>query len=98
MTRTTGWSHGKNWSSLTGKVLYKSSVRRDLKQIDSKGVGRILREIETVLGSSPNSGEALGGEFQGLFNLRVGEYRVIYTMTDGDILVLRIRHRSKAYH
>jgi mRNA interferase RelE/StbE len=82
---------------LAGRILYKSSVRHDLKQIDPKKVKRVLREITTVLGGNPRNGEALHGEFDGLYKLRVGEYRVIYTLIEKGVLVLRIRHRSKAY-
>lgn len=82
---------------MTVKVLYKASVRRDLKKIDQKSVERILREIRNVLGNNPKSGEALHGEFVGLYKLRIGDYRVIYALLEQDVLVLRIRHRSKAY-
>jgi len=82
---------------LTGRVLYKSSVSRDLKKIDPSDKQRILRQIEGVLGSDPRSGEPLRGEFEGLFKLRVGEYRVVYAQVGPDVLVLRIRRRSKAY-
>ena len=79
------------------KVLYKASVHRDLRQIDQKNLERILREVRNVLGNSPRSGEALHGEFEGLYKLRIGDYRVIYALLEQDVLVLRIRHRSKVY-
>jgi mRNA-degrading endonuclease RelE of RelBE toxin-antitoxin system len=82
---------------LAGRILYKSSVRHDLKQIDPKKVKRVLRETRTVLGGNSGSGEALHGEFEGLYKLRVGEYRVIYALIEEGVLVLRIRRRSKAY-
>ena len=82
---------------MAAKVLYKSSVRHDLKQIDPKDVNRLLREIRNILGEDPRSGEALHGEFGGLYKLRIGDYRVIYALVDEGVLVLRIRHRSKAY-
>ncbi len=82
---------------MVGRILYKSSVRRDLKNIDSKRTARILGEIRAILGGNPRAGEALRGEFKGLFKLRIGDYRVIYTLVDADVLVLRIRHRSKVY-
>jgi len=82
---------------LTVKVLYKTSVRRDLKKIDQKSVQRILRGIRNVLGKNPRSGEALHGEFAGLYKLRIGDYRIIYALLEQNVLVLRIRHRSKAY-
>jgi mRNA interferase RelE/StbE len=82
---------------LVGKILYKSSVSRDLKHINSGNAARILEEIRAILGSNPRAGEALRGEFKGLFKLRIGDYRVIYTLTDDDVLVLRVRHRGKVY-
>ena len=81
---------------MSAKVLYKSSVARDLKKIAPFDKQRILRQVE-VLGSDPRSGEPLHGEFEGLFKLRVGDFRVVYTLAGPDVLVLRIRHRSKAY-
>jgi len=82
---------------LTGKLLYKSSVGRDLKKIDSKDKDRLLGEIKTLLSENPRVGEPLHGEFQGLFRLRIGDYRVVYTLAGENVLVLRIRHRKKAY-
>ena len=82
---------------MAGKILYKSSVRHDLKQFDPKKVKRVLREITRVLEENPGSGEALHGEFEGLYKMRVGEYRVIYALIEEGVLVLRLRHRSKAY-
>jgi mRNA interferase RelE/StbE len=82
---------------LTGRVLYKSSVSNDLKKINPKDRVRILGQIKTSLGESPMAGEPLHGEFEGLFKLRVGDYRVIYAISGQEALVLRIRHRGKAY-
>ncbi len=82
---------------MAAKVLYKSSVAHDLKKITQKDKQRILGRIEEVLGVDPRSGEALHGEFEGLLKLRVGEYRVVYALVGPDILVLRVRHRSKVY-
>ncbi len=82
---------------MTGRVLYKSSVSRDLKRITSRDKERILKEIEDVLGNDWKKGEPLHGEFEGLFKMRIGDYRVIYVLAGPDVLVLRIRHRSKAY-
>jgi mRNA interferase RelE/StbE len=82
---------------LTGRILYKSSVSHDLKKINARDVERILREIRTTLGKDPNAGEALMGDFKGLFKIRIGDYRVIYAIIDSDVLVLRVGHRSKVY-
>jgi mRNA interferase RelE/StbE len=79
------------------KVLYKASIRRDLKKIDQKNVERILRGIRNTPGNNPSSGEALHGEFAGLYKLRIGDYHVIYALLEQNVLVLGIKHRSKAY-
>jgi len=82
---------------LVGRVLYKSSVSHDLKKIQPADKERIIRGIESTLQEEPRSGEPLHGEFEGLFKLRVGDYRVVYALSGRDVLVLRIRPRSKAY-
>jgi len=82
---------------LTARVLYKASIAKDLKKVNPSDKRRILQQIEETLGSDPRSGEALHGEFEGLFKLRIGDYRVIFALVGEDVLVLRIRHRSTAY-
>ena len=82
---------------MTGRILYKSSVSRDLKKIAPKDVERVLKRIRTVLGEDPQSGERLHGDFEGLLKLRIGEYRVVYALSGDDVVVLMIRHRSMAY-
>jgi len=82
---------------LTSKILYKSSVSRDLKKISPKDKERILRQIRVTLGENPRVGDPLHGEFERLFKLRVGDYRVIYALSGQDVFVLRVRHRGKAY-
>ena len=43
--------------------------------------------------------EALGGDLAGLYKLRVGDYRVIYEVLDGEqmLLVHAIGHRREIY-
>ncbi len=80
------------------EIEFKSSVSHDLRQLDKEAVRRILSQISVVLSDDPRSGERLHGEFALLYKLRVGEYRVIYTIIGKDrVLILRITHRSKAY-
>ncbi|MDA4118870.1 MAG: type II toxin-antitoxin system RelE/ParE family toxin [Thaumarchaeota archaeon] len=82
---------------MTGKILYKSSVSRDLKHIDSKNKERLLTSIRTVLAENPKAGEPLRGEFEGLFKIRVGDYRIIYALVGENVLILRIGRRSNVY-
>ena len=79
------------------EVEYKASVERDLKKIDKKQINRLLDKIEKVLSENPDKGEALKGQYKGLFKIRVGDYRVMYAKTKKGVLVVRIAHRGKVY-
>jgi len=78
-------------------IEYKSSVAHDLKNLDKADAKRVIKELDKALSSDPDCGEALTGQFKGLFKLRIGEYRVVYSKKQVGVLVLRIRNRSKAY-
>jgi mRNA-degrading endonuclease RelE of RelBE toxin-antitoxin system len=79
------------------RILFKSSVIRDPRRISRNDKERILNAIEASLGVGAKGDEPLHGEFEGLFKFRVGDYRVIHVFVGQDVLVLRIRHRGKAY-
>jgi len=82
---------------LVCRIEYKSSVAHDLKNLDKAIAKRIIKELEEALSCNPDSGEALTGQFKGLFKLRIGDYRVVYSKKQNGVLVLRIRNRSKVY-
>ena len=52
-----------------------------------------------ALAEQPALGSKLKGEFKGLWRLRVGRYRIIYEILDGElvVLILRIGHRRDVY-
>ena len=79
------------------RVEYKASVAGDLDRLDRGMALRILKKIERSFASEGRTGEPLAGEFDGLFRLRVGDYRVIYARTTEGYLVLRIGHRGDVY-
>jgi mRNA interferase RelE/StbE len=72
-------------------------VAHDLKNLDKAIAKRVIKELEKALSSNPDCGEALTGQFKGLFKLRIGDYRVVYSKKQIGVLVLRIRNRSNAY-
>lgn len=63
---------------------------------------RLVDAVADALGlleREPLAGHELRGRLRGLRSLRVGTYRVIYQLADGDrtVRVVAIRHRSVAY-
>lgn len=53
----------------------------------------------TLLESDPHAGHALRGRLRGVRSLRIGSFRILYTVQAGAtrVRVLAIRHRSIAY-
>lgn len=78
-------------------VVYKSSVKRDLKRVAKADARRLLDRIEKDLSRNPNAYPPLKGEFAGLRGHRVGDYRVVFAILDTDVVVLRIAHRKNVY-
>jgi mRNA interferase RelE/StbE len=82
---------------LVYNVTYKKSVQRDLKQLSKPEAKRILDQIEQELAKDPESNPVLKGQFTGLRKFRVGDYRVIYSLLETEIRILRIGHRRDVY-
>lgn len=78
-------------------ISYKSSVARDLSRLDRAAALRVVAKIEKTLHASDNPGTPLKGEFEGLFRIRVGDYRLIFAPTASGYLILRIGHRREVY-
>ena len=82
------------------KVVYLDQIEEDLKKLDKSTVKKILARIETYLACDPKElGKPLKGEFQGYWRYRWGDYRVIYKISEREILilVLRISNRKDVY-
>ncbi|MBN1542447.1 type II toxin-antitoxin system RelE/ParE family toxin [candidate division KSB1 bacterium] len=79
------------------KIAFKSSVQRDLKQIDKADARLILEKIESELIEKADQLPLLKGKFRRLQKYRVGPYRVIFTLIQDTVLILRISHRKDAY-
>jgi mRNA interferase RelE/StbE len=71
---------------------------KDLERFDKPTNQRIVKSIDG-LRSDPFLGKFLRGELKGLCSLRVGDYRVIYSidMAKREIILHSARHRSKVY-
>jgi addiction module RelE/StbE family toxin len=82
---------------LAFNITYKKSVIRDISRLDKKEARRIINKIEKDLSERAESYPVLKGEFAGLRKMRIGDYRVIFTLIDDNVLVLRIGHRREIY-
>jgi len=83
---------------MTYQVQIKRSAAKALRLIDRQDRERLVRAIDR-LADEPHAGGVLKGEFAGLRRIRVGVYRIVYEVHEGEltILVVRIAHRREVY-
>ena len=75
------------------------SVAKDIRALDDDTKRRVARVIDALADSPrPHGVEKLKGE-DNIFRVRVGDYRIIYQISDRQLIVLvvRVRHRREVY-
>ena len=80
------------------RLVLARRARRELLELNWP----LIDAIEDALGlleREPRTGHALRGKLRGLYSLRVGAYRILYQLTDGEqtVRVAAVRHRAGAY-
>jgi mRNA interferase RelE/StbE len=84
---------------LSYQVDFTPKALKDLEALDRSIQRRVVEKV-TALGEDPRppGAKALQGS-KGLYRVRVGDYRIIYTVEDGKLLVLvvSVGHRREVY-
>ncbi|NDC39288.1 MAG: type II toxin-antitoxin system RelE/ParE family toxin [Proteobacteria bacterium] len=81
------------------KVTLKASVTKDFKRLDRMAANRIMKAIELLQKDpSPHQCKKLVGS-EHTYRIRVGDYRVIYTVHKQlrEVEIQRVRHRKDVY-
>jgi len=80
-------------------VELKPSARKELERLPGKVIERIFPKLEALESEPRPVGckKLKGGREE--WRIRVGDYRVVYTVDDAKLLVsvTRIRHRGEVY-
>ncbi len=80
-------------------VVLTSSAEKELKKLSGQWIARITPRVENLASNPrpPGCKKLKGGDHE--WRIRVGDYRVVYTIDDAKLLVevTRIRHRSEVY-
>lgn len=80
------------------RIVYHKEVIQDLKKVSHDIQRRIIKNIEERLSREPEIyGKPLRYTLKGLWVLRVGDYRVVYSIEKEEIIILRIGHRKEVY-
>lgn len=80
------------------RLVLARRARRELLELNWPLID-VIEEALGLLEREPRAGHALRGKLRGLYSLRVGAYRILYQLTDGEktVRVAAIRHRVVAY-
>jgi mRNA-degrading endonuclease RelE of RelBE toxin-antitoxin system len=71
---------------------WPDSARNELRAIQRQTAIRILHALTEYGASGVGDVRTLTGEWEGYFRLRLGDYRVIFTIAKDEITVIRVRH------
>jgi mRNA interferase RelE/StbE len=82
---------------LAFSINYKASVEKDIKSISKEELSKIFDKIESELSINPFAYPKLKGEFKSLRKFRIGKYRIVYTISGNEIIIVKIGHRKDIY-
>jgi len=79
------------------RVVYSKEFEQDVKKIRDKALKeRLIKQVETIL-KNPETGKPLRYNLKGERSVYVPPYRLVYTLLDDKIYLLRFRHREDVY-
>lgn len=80
------------------KLVFKSSIKKDLRSVPKADVAKILRRIDS-LADNPRPEGALKLSGTTGYRIRQGNYRILYEIEDEivTITIIRVGHRRDVY-
>jgi mRNA interferase RelE/StbE len=81
------------------KIILKPSVEKDLRSLPPSVLRRVFKRIEALEDDPrPRGSLKLAGAEQ-LYRIRVGDYRIVYTLDESSaqVVVYYVRHRRDVY-
>jgi mRNA interferase RelE/StbE len=87
------------WKKMAYTLKYHPDVKKtDIPKIDAKKRKTIQRAIEERLATRPEIyGKPLQRTLKGFWKLRVGDYRVVFKVSNETISIYGIIHRKNVY-
>ena len=79
-------------------LAYRPAALRELDRMSHSDAERVLRALEAFAATGHGDIKALKGALQGRYRLRVGKWRVFFSLDQpGSIVVTDIDNRGQAY-
>ncbi len=78
------------------ELFFTKEFLRRMKKLDRPSQIRIIKELK-ILENQSFAGKQLVGRLSDLFSFRVGDYRIIYQVSEKRIIIRTVGHREKVY-
>jgi mRNA-degrading endonuclease RelE of RelBE toxin-antitoxin system len=79
------------------RIEWLNEARTDIRTLDRPTVMRLFEGVLRFARTGSGGVKALQGDMAGSLRLRLGDYRVFFTLEDNVMRILGVRHRSEAY-
>ena len=79
------------------RIEWLDEATADVRALDRPTAMRIFEGILRFARTGSGDVNALHGDMAGAFRLRLGDYRVLFTLQDDSMRIFGVRHRSEAY-
>jgi mRNA interferase RelE/StbE len=79
------------------RIEWLNEARADVRALDRPTAMRIFEGVLYFARTGSGDVNTLHGDMAGAFRLRLGDYRVLFTLEDGAMRIFGVRHRSEAY-
>lgn len=90
------WRQNLAWA-----IKFLPSAAKEIKKLDKTTASRILTYLKNVatLDDPTSRGKGLTGNLAGYWRYRIGDYRVITQLHNGEMIitVVKVNHRSQVY-
>ena len=81
------------------RIEWKHSAIKELRKLPNEVISRVIVAIEDLATNPLPSGVVKLAGAQYTYRIRIGDYRVIYTINEPVLLIeiVRVRHRREVY-
>jgi len=79
-------------------LVYKPAAQRELAHVDRSDAKRIVHALEAFAADGRGDVKALKGALKGRYRLRIGKWRVFFSLDrPGNVVVTDMDNRGQAY-
>ena len=79
------------------RIEWLDEAKADVRALDRPTAMRLSEGVLRFARTGVGDVNALHGDMAGAFRLRLGDYRVLFTLEDNAMRIFGVRHRSQAY-